>query len=121
MRHALAGHGYAGDRHAVDLAADLERLLASLASRRYTHRNFVGLRLIGRRHRAVDGIQAQELDAQFLGLQPDELEALLEDAFSELCAAQRAWTRIEKHILADEAFHATDRYLQRWRARLAGD
>src|SRR3954451_18472591 len=121
MRDTLAGHRNTGDRHTVDLAADLERFLAGLASRGYPHRNLIGLRLIGRRHGAVNCIQAQEFDAHFLGLQPDDLEALLEDALGQLSAAQRTWTRVEKHILADEAFHATNRYLQRLRARLAGN
>ena len=53
--------------------------------------------------------------------QLDDLEAFLEDALGELRAAQRARAGIEEHVLADEAFGAADRHLERRRARLAAD
>ena len=58
-----------GDRHAVDLAADLDRLLARPGAGRDAHGDLVGLGRVGRRRLAVDGVQAQEVDAQVLGLE----------------------------------------------------
>ena len=93
-----------------------------LRARRDPHCDLVGLRLILRRDGpAVDCIQANEIDAQLLGLELHDLEALLQDLLGELRAPQRAGAGIEEHILADEAFGAADRHFQRRRARLAGD
>src|SRR3954451_17730152 len=79
VRDALARHADAGDRHAVDLAPNLQGFLAGLAAGRDSHGHLVGLSLHARRRAAMDRVYAHEVDAVFLSLQADDLEALLQD------------------------------------------
>src|SRR5262245_31350524 len=104
MRHALAGHADAGDRHAVDFAPDLFGLGPRLGAGGDPDRNLVGLWLLARADRTMDGVEADEVDAHFIGLEADHLEALLQHALGKLGAPQRARPGIEEHVLADEAF-----------------
>src|SRR6185369_7797586 len=121
MRHALAGHADSRYGHAVDFAADLDRFFARFRARGDAHGDFVRLRRILRRHGAVDGIQAEVIDAVFFRFELDDLEAFFEYFFRQLRPAQGPRSGIEKHVLADEALGASDRYLQGRRARLTRD
>src|SRR3954462_9766863 len=64
MRHALSSHTDPGDRHAIDLAPDLRRLLASPGPGGNPDGNLVRLRLDVRRHPAVDGVETDEVDPE---------------------------------------------------------
>jgi len=83
VRHALAGVGDARDRHAVDLASDLDGFLAGAGPRRNPHGDFVRFRRVGRGGFAVDGVQPEEVDADLFGVQSDNPEALLQDALGK--------------------------------------
>src|ERR671912_1845999 len=63
MGEALAGHPDPGDGRPVDLASDLRCLLPGLGAARDAHDHLVRLRPALRRERAVDGVDAQEVDA----------------------------------------------------------
>src|SRR5215212_4662649 len=76
VRHPLARHAHAGHGHAVDLAANLERLLARPCAGGDADGDLIGLRLPRRRNPSVDGVQADEVDADLLRLEADNLEAL---------------------------------------------
>ena len=60
----------------------------------------------------MNRIEAEEVDADLFGLQPDDLETLFQNALGELRAPERPGSGVEEHVLADEALHAADGYLQ---------
>jgi hypothetical protein len=65
-------------------------LMASSARPRagsHAHGDLVGFWLVTRCHFPMDRVESEKVDAYFLGFQPDDLEALLEDALGELRAA----------------------------------
>ena len=69
----------------------------------------------------MNRVDAEQIDPQILGVQPDDAEALAQDLLGEPRAPECARAGIEEHVLADQPVRRADGHFQRWRARLAAD
>ena len=72
----------------------------------------------------MNGVHAEEVDAQFFCVEFHDFEAFLENLFRKLRAPQRPGPCIKEHVFADIAFGAADRDFQcrrSWFARNATD
>ena len=105
MRHALAGHADPGDRHAVDLAADLDRLFAGPGARGDPDGDLVGLRLdVGGDTAPWMAFRPRKSIRRSSASRPTIRKRSSRILLRELGASQRTRAGIEEHVFADEAF-----------------
>ena len=80
--------GYAGDRHSVHFTPHLQSFFARLRACCHPNRNLIRFRSIYRCCRAVDSVEAQEVNAYVFSFEVHDLEALLQNLLRQLGPAQ---------------------------------